>query len=102
MSGHPLNFSGAGGGRGDGLGGAAAEPPDDSAEKDENDGNQLRAGHETAEYGAAARIAAQEFEKVPRHAVQDQIGTDDLAIELLALEHPGEHEEVGELHGGFK
>jgi hypothetical protein len=78
------------------------QPPDQSAGEDKPDRNQLGAGHDSAEDGAAAGIIADEFEKVSRYAVKKKVGAENLAIEFFSLEQPHEYEEIHQLDCRFK
>ena len=80
--------------RGDRFVRTAFDPPDQAAEDHETDSDKLRAAHHAAEHLSAARIAAQEFDEESGNTVEDQVRAEDLAIELLALQHPHEHEEI--------
>ena len=83
-----------------GLGCAAQ--PQDAAANHQQDGNQLGPRHHSTEDLAPSRIVAQEFQEVPRKTVQEEISSEDLAIELLPLEQPHEDKEIRQLDGSFE
>src|SRR5580704_3761177 len=80
----------------------AAEPPDHSAHDHQADRDELSARHDAAEYGAAAGIVPQEFQKIASYAIQDEVGCENLSIEALTREQPGQQHEVRKLDGRFK
>lgn len=79
----------------------AVEPPDQAASNDEQNRNQLRSGHDTAEDFAASGIVAQELDEIAFDSVEDHETGPHLAIEFLASEEPGKEQEVEELGSGF-
>ena len=83
---------------GNGFVSAALEPPNYTAKNHQADRDQLGSAHEAAEYYAAAGIAAQELEEEAGHTVEHEISGEDLAIELLALQHPHQQEKVRQLY----
>ena len=76
--------------------------PDNPASKYEANRDELRATQYAAENRAAAGIISKELEQEPRDTVEKKICTEDLAIELLAGEHPGEQKKDAELDRRFK
>ena len=78
------------------------EPPDECAEEDEADGDELSSGHGAAEDGAAAGIAAQKLEEITGNSVEEKIGAEYLAVEFLTFEQPHQQEKVGQFDRGFK
>src|SRR3954468_5938850 len=53
--------------------------PQHSARDDNEDGDQLRRGHRSAEHRAPPRVAAQEFQEEARDAVDEDVRTHHLA-----------------------
>ena len=76
--------------------------PDNPASKYEANRDELRATQYAAENRAAAGIISKELEQEPRDTVEKKICTEDLAIELLAGEHPGEQKKDSQFHRGLK
>ena len=82
--------------------GRRPQVPDDSAGQNQTNGDQLGAAQYSSKYGAAAGIITQKLDKESRDPVQEQIGAENLSVEFLALEHPGQDEEDAKLGGRFK
>src|ERR1700740_2184778 len=87
---------------GDGLVHAALEPPDHATQNHQPNRDQLCPAHQPAKDRTAAGIATEEFQEEARHSIDNQVRAEHLAIELLALQHPHEQEEVCQLHREFK
>src|ERR1700730_9034274 len=81
--------------------GAALQPPDQSTADDQQNRNQLRSRHQSAEDFAASGIVAQELDEVTLDSVQDHEGAPHLPIEFLSTEQPGQQQEIEKLGGGF-
>src|SRR5579863_4479484 len=73
------------------------EPPDQSAQHDQANRDQLRPGHDPAKHRAPSRIVAQELKEIARHAIKEEISSDHLPIELLPLQQPHQNKEIGQL-----
>src|SRR5271166_2157276 len=78
--------------------GARAQPPDQSSADNQADGDQLGAGHDTTEDGAAARIVAQVFEEESGDTVDEEECAEDLAVKFSALQQPHQEEEIRKFH----
>ena len=91
----------AGRGSQDDLGGRP-QVPDNSAGEDKPDCDQLRPAHGSSKQGPAAGIVAKEFQEKSRNTVEKKVCPENLAIEFLAFEHPGEKEEDAQLDRRFK
>jgi hypothetical protein len=78
------------------------QPPDESAGKHEADGDQLSAGHRTAEDGTAAGVAAEKFQEESGDSVNEHERAENLAVKFSALEQPHQKDEVCELDRALK
>src|ERR1700685_2129036 len=78
------------------------QPPDQPAEQDQSDRDQLRPCHDSAKHRPTSGIVAQELKKITRHTVQDEISRDDLPVELFPLQQPHQDEEIRQLDRRFK
>src|SRR6266536_465758 len=78
------------------------QPPQQSATRHQQDCNQLRSAHQSAENLSPPRIATQKFQEETGGSVQDVKRSEHLAVKFLAFEHPGQNNEVGEFHGRFE
>src|SRR5208282_1174302 len=58
--------------------------------------------HDSAKHRTSSRIVAQELKKIARHAIQEEISRNHLAIEFLPLQQPHQNEEIGQLDSRLK
>src|SRR5439155_14788277 len=82
--------------------GRRAHIPDQPATEHETDCNQLRATQCTAKQRATARITPQKFDKEACNTVEKEISPKNLAVEFLALEHPGEKKKDAQFNRRFE
>src|SRR6478735_5713820 len=82
--------------------GCWAQVPYNPAGENQANCYELRATEHSAKYRAAAGVIAQKLDKEPRDAVEEKICAENLAIELFAVEHPGEKKENAQLYGGLE
>src|ERR1700744_718357 len=71
-----------------------APPPQQSAEDDQADRDHLGSAHPSQKIIAPAGIAAEELDEVAADAVDDHVGPNDLALELLAPDQPHQENAV--------
>src|SRR6516162_10398560 len=70
--------------------------PQQPSGDDQQQGDALSAAHESEQFTAPG-VAAEELDEVAAYAVNDEIGADDLAFELLAPQQPNQKNAVCEL-----
>ena len=91
----------AGRGSQDDLGGRP-QVPDNSAGENKPYRDELGSAQNSAENRAAARVITKEFQEKSRNTVEKKVCPENLAIEFLAFEHPGEKEEDAQLDRRLK
>ena len=79
-----------------------AQPPDQPSSEHQSDGNQLRAGHRSAEYSPSAGIITQELKEESGHTVDEHECADNLPIKFSPLQQPHQEEEIGQFYGGLE
>lgn len=87
------------GGCGQNYLGRRTQVPDNSAGQHQTDGDQLSAAQHSTEHRAATWIIAQKFQKEPRYAVEENVGTENLAVKFFPVEHPGKKKKDTQLYG---
>src|ERR1700686_3796958 len=61
------------------------QPPDQPAQHDQPNGDQLGAAHNAAEHRPASGIVAQELKEIAGHAIKEEVSPNYLSVELLVL-----------------
>src|SRR5580698_3669606 len=79
-----------------------AQPPDQPAQHDQSDRDQLRASHDSAKYRSPPRIVANELQEITRNAIKEEVRGNHLAIELFPLEQPHQNEKIRQLNRRLK
>src|SRR5579862_4741234 len=78
--------------------GRRLQPPDQSARNHQADRDQLSSSHDPAENFTASGIVADEFQKIPGNAIENEISGQHLSVKFLALEDPHQNEKVRQLN----